>query len=295
MASSRAPATGRSCPWTLWGGVSCMVASGLLAFALQGRAIARAFRGLGGLLGRPRAEPTALDAIETPMSWFVGGQLVSLVALAWLAKVSFNLPIWESIVAVALSFFLSLVACRVTGETDTTPTGRDGQGDPAHLRRAQSGQPEHQPDERQHHLFGRDLLGRPAERPQERLPARGAPAAAVPRAVRRHLHGHRGHHAGLPRVGADRFRARLRPVSRARGADLARRGARPEQGLRRPRTGQALVDRRRRDGRGAAHAAAALVSPAGQMDSLRPPGWAWPGRFTGSTASSSSWAASPAG
>jgi putative OPT family oligopeptide transporter len=112
--------------WTLWGGVSCMVASGLLAFALQGRAIARAFRGLGGLLGRPRAEPTALDAIETPMSWFVAGQLVSLVALAWLAKVSFNLPIWESIVAVALSFFLSLVACRVTGETDTTPTGAMG-------------------------------------------------------------------------------------------------------------------------------------------------------------------------
>jgi putative OPT family oligopeptide transporter len=112
--------------WTLWGGVSCMVASGLLAFALQGRAIARAFRGLGGFFGRPRGEPTPLDAIETPMSWFVAGQLVSLVALAWLAKASFNLPIWESIVAVALSFFLSLVACRVTGETDTTPTGAMG-------------------------------------------------------------------------------------------------------------------------------------------------------------------------
>lgn len=60
------------------------------------------------------------------MSWFVYGQVVSLVALAWLAKVSFDLPIWESVLAVALSFFLSLVACRVTGETDTTPTGAMG-------------------------------------------------------------------------------------------------------------------------------------------------------------------------
>jgi putative OPT family oligopeptide transporter len=112
--------------WTLWGGVSCMVASGLLAFGLQWRAIGRAFRGLKGIFGGVRAKTTESDAIETPMSWFVIGQVVSLVALSWLAKVSFNLPIWESIVAVILSFFLALVACRVTGETDATPMGAMG-------------------------------------------------------------------------------------------------------------------------------------------------------------------------
>lgn len=114
-------------PWTLWGGVSCMVAAGFLSVLLQWRAIGRAFRGFSGLFGAPSArngpELDELDRIETPMSWFFAGQLVSLVALAWLAKKSLDLPVWESVVAVALAFVLALVACRVTGETDTTPTG----------------------------------------------------------------------------------------------------------------------------------------------------------------------------
>lgn len=60
------------------------------------------------------------------MSWFLTGQLVSLVALALLAKQTFNMPYWQSTLAVLLSFFLALVACRVTGETDTTPVGAMG-------------------------------------------------------------------------------------------------------------------------------------------------------------------------
>ena len=112
--------------WTLWGGVSCMVVSGLLGFSMQWRAIAKAFRGLRGLGGGASRTAGCLDAIEAPLSWFVTGQLVSLAALCWLAKVSFDMPVWQCIVAVALSFFLALVACRVTGETDTTPIGPMG-------------------------------------------------------------------------------------------------------------------------------------------------------------------------
>src|SRR6185436_14439404 len=47
-------------------------------------------------------------------------------ALAWLANYSFGMPIWQSVLAVLLSFALSVVACRVTGETDTTPIGAMG-------------------------------------------------------------------------------------------------------------------------------------------------------------------------
>ena len=112
--------------WTLWGGVSCMVTSGLLSFFMQWRAIAKAFRSLGSLFGGPAKPAGLMDAIETPMSWFVIGQVISLIALSWLAKVSFNMPIWESVLAVLMSFFLALVACRVTGETDTTPVGAMG-------------------------------------------------------------------------------------------------------------------------------------------------------------------------
>jgi len=112
--------------WTLWGGVSCMVVSGLMGFFMQWRAIAKAFRGLGSFFGGAAKPASEVDAVEAPMSWFALGQIVSLAALCWLAKVSFNMPVWECVVAVALSFFLALVACRVTGETDTTPIGPMG-------------------------------------------------------------------------------------------------------------------------------------------------------------------------
>jgi uncharacterized oligopeptide transporter (OPT) family protein len=36
------------------------------------------------------------------------------------------MPYWQTVVAVLLSFALALVACRVTGETDTTPVGAMG-------------------------------------------------------------------------------------------------------------------------------------------------------------------------
>jgi OPT family oligopeptide transporter len=113
--------------WTLWGGTACMVSSGLLSFFMQWRSALSAFRGLGQLISRSRAtQMSEMEAIEAPSSWFVGGQLVSLVALAWLAHASFGMPIWQSTLAVILSFALSVVACRVTGETDTTPIGAMG-------------------------------------------------------------------------------------------------------------------------------------------------------------------------
>jgi uncharacterized oligopeptide transporter (OPT) family protein len=94
---------------------------------MQWRAIARAFRGLGAMFGsKADAMLDEIAAIETPMSWFVIAQVATLAALAWLAKISFDMPVWQSVVAVGLSFFLALVACRVTGETDTTPTGAMG-------------------------------------------------------------------------------------------------------------------------------------------------------------------------
>lgn len=115
--------------WTLWFGASCMVAAGLLSFALTWRTALSAFRDLGQMLSFRSAaasEPGRIAAIEAPMSWFAVGQIVSLVALAWLGHASFGIAVWESVIAVVLSFWLALVACRVTGETDTTPVGAMG-------------------------------------------------------------------------------------------------------------------------------------------------------------------------
>jgi hypothetical protein len=112
--------------WTLWFGASCMVAAGLLSFALSWRTALSAFRDLGQMLSFRSAVVSEPGLIEAPMSWFAVGQIVSLVALAWLGHASFGMPVWETAIAVALSFWLALVACRVTGETDTRPVGAMG-------------------------------------------------------------------------------------------------------------------------------------------------------------------------
>jgi putative OPT family oligopeptide transporter len=112
--------------WTLWFGASCMVASGLLSFALSWRTALSAFHDLRQMLSFRSAVASDPERIEAPMSWFAVGQIVSLVALAWLGHASFGMPVWETVIAVALTFWLALVACRVTGETDTTPVGAMG-------------------------------------------------------------------------------------------------------------------------------------------------------------------------
>ncbi|MBX9775339.1 MAG: OPT/YSL family transporter [Xanthobacteraceae bacterium] len=112
--------------WTLWFGASCMVAAGLLSFALSWRTAVSAFHDLGQMFSFRAAPVSEAGRIEAPMSWFATGQIVSLVALAWLGHASFGIAVWESVVAVLLSFLLALVACRVTGETDTTPVGAMG-------------------------------------------------------------------------------------------------------------------------------------------------------------------------
>ena len=112
--------------WTLWPGVACMVFASLLDLILKWRISLRAFTDLAKMFSPKSNATSEMDEIETPMSWFAIGQLVSLVALALLAHESFGMPYWQSVVAVVLSFALALVACRVTGETDTTPIGPMG-------------------------------------------------------------------------------------------------------------------------------------------------------------------------
>jgi uncharacterized oligopeptide transporter (OPT) family protein len=113
--------------WTLWCGTACMVTSGLVSFALQWRSAVRAFSNLGGMLKRRKpAKINSMEEIEVPGSWFIGGQLFALVGIAILAHHTFQMPYWQSTLAVVLSFGLALVACRVTGETDCTPLGAMG-------------------------------------------------------------------------------------------------------------------------------------------------------------------------
>ena len=112
--------------WLLWGGVACMVSSSLLAFSMQWKTAARAFTDLGSMFGGRKSSDDPMTAIECPSSWFVWGQLVGFSGLAYLGAVTFHMPVWQTAIAVLMSFALTLVASRVTGETDTTPVGSMG-------------------------------------------------------------------------------------------------------------------------------------------------------------------------
>ena len=109
--------------WALWGGTSIMVFSSLASVALQWRTLARAFTSL-------RAERTvhsaAMDAIEVPRSWLIAGLIPISIGMIVVQYLAFHISIFLGIVAVALSFVVSLVCCRATGETDTTPLGAMG-------------------------------------------------------------------------------------------------------------------------------------------------------------------------
>jgi OPT family oligopeptide transporter len=113
--------------WTLWPATAMMVTSGLLAFALRWRTVIRAFSGLTRMFGSGTDEAhDPLSHIEVPGSWFVIGTLVAGIACVILGHYFFAITWWMGILAVLVTFLLSIVAARATGETDITPIGAMG-------------------------------------------------------------------------------------------------------------------------------------------------------------------------
>jgi len=116
--------------WSLWGGTALMVSSGLLTFAFEWRTVLRALSGTGRMLtgsGAPRdAEASRMDGIEVPGSWFVTGMAVAGAGIIAVQVVSFEISWWMGALSVFMTFFLAVVACRATGETDITPIGAMG-------------------------------------------------------------------------------------------------------------------------------------------------------------------------
>jgi len=113
--------------WTLWGGTSIMVFASLASLALQWKTVARSFsllkRGKEGGAGDLDAR---MAEIEVPTSWMIVGMVPISLAMLAIQVLAFDISWWAGTIAVALSFVLSLVAARATGETDTTPIGAMG-------------------------------------------------------------------------------------------------------------------------------------------------------------------------
>lgn len=116
--------------WALWTGAAIMVSSGLTSFALQWKTIFRAVGSIkqakgadGSIDEQTQAE---IDRIEVPNRWFLMGFIPLGIIFSIVMNMAFGVEIWKGLIAVVLSFFLALVACRATGETDITPIGAMG-------------------------------------------------------------------------------------------------------------------------------------------------------------------------
>jgi uncharacterized oligopeptide transporter (OPT) family protein len=112
--------------WTLWPATVLMVSSGLTSFALQWPTIVRAIKGLGAVFESRGGKKDPLAHIEVPARWYLGGILVFGTAAVLLGHAFFGITWWMGIIAVAITFILSVVAARATGETDITPVGPMG-------------------------------------------------------------------------------------------------------------------------------------------------------------------------
>jgi uncharacterized oligopeptide transporter (OPT) family protein len=104
--------------WSLWPGAAALASASLVHFAFQGRALGRALR-----LFAPRRAASPVDGLQVPRSWFLGGVTLLGLGTVALTQQGFGIPAPMGVLAVGLSFVLCLVACRITGETDVTPSG----------------------------------------------------------------------------------------------------------------------------------------------------------------------------
>src|SRR5262245_12890533 len=111
--------------WSLWPGAALMIASGLLAFGFQWRTVLRALSGLVGVFRRGARRGASADpmaAVEAPLSWFGMAYLVLGPIIAALMVTLFGFPVWAALLALPLAVLLGVVASRVTGERDVTPS-----------------------------------------------------------------------------------------------------------------------------------------------------------------------------
>jgi putative OPT family oligopeptide transporter len=114
--------------WALWGGASVLLFASLASLALQWRTVGRSFQ----VLRRSNAGAASSDidakmaAIEVPNAWFIAGIIPIAIAMLLIQLIAFQIQWWAGLIAVGMSFVLSMVACRATGETDTTPVGAMG-------------------------------------------------------------------------------------------------------------------------------------------------------------------------
>jgi uncharacterized oligopeptide transporter (OPT) family protein len=120
--------------WILWPGVAIMVADALTNLALSWRTILNTFRrpapGSGASLEADGTDdgPRGMEDMSQriPNSWWMIGLALGTILVRTVAWKVFGIAPWMTLIAVALSSVLAMIAVRSTGETDINPTGGMG-------------------------------------------------------------------------------------------------------------------------------------------------------------------------
>lgn len=111
--------------WILWPGVAVMVADGLTSLALSWKTVLRAFT--GGKRTDASESSAADDADQQiPNYVWIGGLALGTTCTVTIAQFLFEIPWWLSLIGVAMSSVLAVIATRSTGETDINPIGAMG-------------------------------------------------------------------------------------------------------------------------------------------------------------------------
>lgn len=107
--------------WLLWPGVALMVTDALMALVMSSKSIYLSFT------KKVSDEDADTDHPDTiPKKVWMGGLAISTVALMFSAYFVFDIHPVFTLIAVALSSILSVIAVRSTGETDINPIGGMG-------------------------------------------------------------------------------------------------------------------------------------------------------------------------
>ncbi|KAG0281813.1 hypothetical protein BGZ95_009750 [Linnemannia exigua] len=133
-----APAVGSAQSWFLWPGVGMMVFTAFSELGANGKSFGHAImsgvrEGRNFIRKLSKKEPLVdtsnfVSKDTTPEhelipSWWVGGLLLSGVFTILVMYFNFNVPVYATIGAIILSFFLAFVGLQASGETDINPTG----------------------------------------------------------------------------------------------------------------------------------------------------------------------------
>lgn len=107
--------------WLLWPGVALMVSASVTTVLLS----LYRYRSGRSADGNSRADDNAFGG-NIPRRWFFMSAFAALVLAVFMQMVLFDIAMVAAVIAVVLSFALSVVAARVAGETGITPIGAVG-------------------------------------------------------------------------------------------------------------------------------------------------------------------------